>query len=272
MAIKKENKDATPQTEETVFGGSSANESEISFIVEEPQKVEVKEEAKQEVKEESIPLSFVQKMMKEMEEKFTNQINKLKTASARRELDSDLEYVADLEEDWLEVPVVFFAFSFNFSIHGDKKRGIETEPPHGPIKFKPLIRTKRKSGKEVQVISVSSVKVQSREEAEYLRNHSQYGIAFYENMESAMSIDSTWAQKMVEAQQSIGKLSDMQVIARAKQEGVSVSQSPEKMRRELVELTAKRAIAQQERLLYGGLKKATVDRSTDRTIIEKTIA
>jgi len=268
MAIKKENKDVMPQAEESVFGGSSAHESEISFVVEEP----VKEEKVEVVKEESIPLSFVQKMMQEMEEKFAAQINKLKTASAKKELDDDLDYVSELEDDWLEVPVVFFAFSFNFSIHGDKKRGIESEPPQGAIKFKPLIRTRRKSGKETQVVSVSSVKVQSKSVVDYLRNHSQYGIAFYENMESAMNIDSTWAQKMVEAQQSIGRLSDMQVIARAKQEGISVSQSPEKMRRELVEVTAKRAIAQQERLLYGGLKKATIDKGTDRSIIEKTIA
>lgn len=268
MAIKKENKDVMPQAEETVFGGSIAHENEISFELEELEKVEVKEE----IKEDSIPLSFVQKMMKEMEDKFTNQINKLKTANAKKELDDDLEYVSDLEDDWLDVPVVFFAFSFNFSIHGDKKRGVDTEPPHGAIKFKPLIRTKRRSGKETQVISVSSVKIQSKSVVEYLRSHTQYGIAFYENMESAMNIDSTWAQKMVEAQQSIGKLSDMQVIARAKQEGISVSQSPEKMRRELVETTAKRSIAQQERLLYGGLRKATIDKGTDRSIIEKTIA
>ena len=268
MAIKKENKDVMPQAEETVFGGSIAHENEISFELEELEKVEVKEE----IKEDSIPLSFVQKMMKEMEDKFTNQINKLKTANAKKELDDDLEYVSDLEDDWLDVPVVFFAFSFNFSIHGDKKRGVDTEPPHGAIKFKPLIRTKRRSGKETQVISVSSVKIQSKSVVEYLRSHTQDGIAFYENMESAMNIDSTWAQKMVEAQQSIGKLSDMQVIARAKQEGISVSQSPEKMRRELVETTAKRSIAQQERLLYGGLRKATIDKGTDRSIIEKTIA
>ncbi len=268
MAIKKENKDVMPQAEETVFGGSIAHENEISFELEELEKAEVKEE----IKEDSIPLSFVQKMMKEMEDKFTNQINRLKTANAKKELDDDLEYVSDLEDDWLDVPVVFFAFSFNFSIHGDKKRGVDTEPPHGAIKFKPLIRTKRRSGKETQVISVSSVKIQSKSVVEYLRSHTQYGIAFYENMESAMNIDSTWAQKMVEAQQSIGKLSDMQVIARAKQEGISVSQSPEKMRRELVETTAKRSIAQQERLLYGGLRKATIDKGTDRSIIEKTIA
>lgn len=263
MAIKKENKDVTPQAEESVFEGFSA------FDVQNIEKEDIK---KEEVKEESIPLSFVEKMMREMEEKFTAQINKLKTATAKKELDADIEYVNDLEDDWLEQPVVFFAFSFNFAIHGDKKRGVDTEPPHGAVKFKPLIRTKRRSGKETQVVSVSSVKVQSKSVVDYLRSHTQYGIAFYENMESAMNIDSTWAQKMVEAQQSIGRLSDMQIIARAKQEGISVSQSPERMRRELVELTAKRSIAQQERLLYGNLKSATIDKSTDRNIIEKTIA
>lgn len=76
---------------------------------------------------------------------------------------------------------------------------------------------------------------------------------------------------MVEAQQSIGRLSDMQIIARAKQEGISISQSPERMRRELVELTAKKSIAQQERMLYGNLRSANIDKSTDRSIIEKTI-
>jgi hypothetical protein len=36
-------------------------------------------------------------------------------------LREELTYVSDLEDDWLEQPVVFFAFSMNFSIHGDKK-------------------------------------------------------------------------------------------------------------------------------------------------------
>jgi hypothetical protein len=271
MAIKKVNEDATIETGNTVTNSSANIQTEAVLFQEETEMAKEPTVAK-ESKEESIPLSFVQKMMKDMEEKFTAQINKLRASSAKKDLDEDLEYVSDLEDDWMEEPAVFFAFSFEFSIHGDKKRGLETEPPHGAIKFKPLIRTKRKNGKQTQVVSVSSVKVSSKSVAEYLRGHSQYGIAFYENMESAMSIDSTWAQKMVEAQQSIGRLSDMQIIARAKQEGISVSQSPERMRRELVELTAKKSIAQQERMLYGSLKSANIDKGTDRSIIEKTIA
>jgi len=43
------------------------------------------------------------------------------------------------------------------------------------------------------------------------------------------------------------------------------------MRRQLIELIAKRSINQQDRLLYGNLKAARVDASTSRTIIEKTI-
>jgi hypothetical protein len=226
-------------------------------------------------KEEAIPLSLVQRMMKEVEDRltnqFTSQISKLKSAAKRSTLDEDLDYVAELEDDWLDQPVVFFAFSFNFSIHGDKKKGVEDTPPYGAVRFAPLIRTKRKGQKGVQVISVSSVKVQSKQLVDYLRGHSQFGIAFYENMGSAINVDSTWAQKMIEAQQSISRLSDMQVIARAKQENISITQSPEGMRKQLIELQAKRSIAQQERMLYGSIKNSTVDKSSNRAIIEKTI-
>jgi Txe/YoeB family toxin of Txe-Axe toxin-antitoxin module len=90
-------------------------------------------------------------------------------------------------------------------------------------------------------------------------------------MGSAINVDSTWAQKMIEAQQSISRLSDMQVIARAKQENISITQSPEGMRKQLIELQAKRSIAQQERMLYGSIKNSTVDKSSNRAIIEKTI-
>jgi hypothetical protein len=261
MPVKKV-QDVTPTAETTVFEELNAQEMKEEQVV-----VEKKEDA--------LPVSLVEKMMKELEEKlfnkFTSQINKLKTAEAQKEIDADLQYVEELQEDWLEQPVVFFAFSMNFSIHGDKKRGVESTPPHGAIKFKPLVRTKRKRSRDVQVISVSSIKVNSQIEVDYLRNHSQYGIAFFENMTSAMAVDSTWAQKMMEAQQSISRLSDMQIIARVQQEGLSVTNSPEAMRRQLVELTAERAKNQQDKMLYGSLKQSSLERGTNRVITEKTI-
>lgn len=268
MAIKKK-EDVTPQTEETVFGGSSAHEDEISFVVEEETKEEVKEE------EATFSLSAVQKMMKDAEDRmmnmFNSQINKLKLNKDKEALNEDLDYVNELQEDWLENPVVFFAFSYQFSIHGDRRRGMEEIPPHGAIKFKPVIRTKRKKGKETQVISVSSVIIHSKAVVDYLRSHTQYGILFFENVESAMNVDATWAQKMVEAQNSISRLSDVQVISRAQQEGLPVTQSPENMRRQLVEKMAKRSLDQHEKMLYGSIQRSIVDKGTGRSIIEKTI-
>ena len=71
--------------------------------------------------EDSMPVSLVQKLMHEMEEKlsnkFKNQIDKLKLHKAKEELEEDLEYVEGLEDDWLEKPVTFFAFSMRYSIH-----------------------------------------------------------------------------------------------------------------------------------------------------------
>jgi hypothetical protein len=228
-------------------------------------------------KEESMPVSLVQKLMHEMEEKlsnkFRNQIDKLKLHKAKSELDEDVEYVEGLEDDWLDVPITFFAFSMRYSIHSDRRKGQEVLPPFGePIKFKPLIRHKRPGrGKEVEVVSVSSVSIQSKKVVDYLRGHSLFGIYFYENMENAMNVDSSWAHKMVEAQRSLSRLSDMQIVARAKQEGLSVSQSPERMRRELSEILAKKAQDQHERILNQRLRDSVVD-GKGRSVTEGKIS
>lgn len=276
MPIKKK-EEVSPKFEESKFEATSKeeqNDAPVEFEVELfDESNEVKEEPKGEP---TFSLSAVQKMMKDAEERmmsmFNSQISKLKLNKDKEELDADLDYVQSLQDDWLENPVVFFAFSYQFSVHGDMRRGVETIPPQGAIRFKPVIRTKRKRGKETQVISVSSVVVHSKEVVDYLRSHTQYGILFFENVESAMNVDATWAQKMVEAQTSISRLSDIQVISRAQQEGIAVSQSPEDMRRQLVEKMAKRSIEQHERMLYGSIQKSIVDKGTGRSIIEKTIA
>jgi hypothetical protein len=275
MPIKKK-EEVSSKIEESNIEMTSTNEQndaqvefEVELFEEETKKEEVKEEP-------TFSLSTVQKMMQDAEERmmnmFKSQMSKMSLNNDKKELDADLAYVQELQEDWLDNPVVFFAFSYQFSIHGDMRRGVETIPPQGAIRFKPVIRTKRKRGKETQVISVSSVVVHSKEVVDYLRTHTQYGILFFENVESAMNVDATWAQKMVEAQTSISRLSDIQVISRSQQEGIPVTQSPEDMRRQLVEKMAKRSIEQHERMLYGSIQRSIVDKGTGRSIIEKTIA
>jgi hypothetical protein len=261
MAVqKKKAKKEDVEIKEDVF---ESTQEEATEEVEKP----VEEDGKS--KEPSVPMSTVEKWMKDMEEKLTNtfnsRLNKLKASS---QLDESAAYVKDLEDDWLESPVIFFAYSSNFSIHGDKKKGIYSESPTGPVKFKTVIRTKRKGRKETQVISVSSVKVHSKALVAWLRGHSQFGIAFFENMDSAMNVDTNWAQKLVEANQSIQSLSDQQVIARSRQEGLPITTDPDRMRRTLVEHIAKKSIKKQDYLLYGKLRESELD-AHNRVVLEK---
>ena len=184
-------------------------------------------------------------------------------------MDEGASYIADLTDDWMDNPVVFFAFSINFSIHGDKKMGVESSPPQGAIKFNPIVRTKKQGRRGEEVISVSSVKVQSKSVAEYLRNHSQFGIAFFEDMESVLNINSSWAQKLVEANTFIHRMSDQKVIARCKQEMIPIGTDITKMRKALVEKVAEKSMKHQESVINDKIKKSIVDPATDRVIVEK---
>ena len=70
----------------------------------------------EENKEPTFSLSHVQKMMQEFEEKMTSKFNaqvaKLKSGSKTEE-EKDLDYTQQMEDDWLDEPVIFFAFCFN---------------------------------------------------------------------------------------------------------------------------------------------------------------
>jgi hypothetical protein len=226
-----------------------------------------------------MPMSAVEGLLKRMEERLSNQFNaklqKLKLGAAKEALESDADYITELEEDWLDIPVVFFAYSINFSIHGDNNRGKSTKPPQGPVRFRPIIRTKRQGRKGPEIISVSSIKVHSSSVANYLRSHSQFGIAFFENMDSVLNIDSGWAQKLIEANQSIQRLSDQQIIARCRQENIPIGTDIIRMRKALVEGIAEKSIAHQHKMNYGKLESAILDKNNaqgaERQIVERTI-
>lgn len=270
MAVKKEEdgkKDETVQDKNIFNEESHAEESVENTTASE--KVVKQDDATN--SEPVMTVSAVEEMLKNQEERWSQRLNKVTDLfkSGKGNEVNDYSYVADLEEDWLDTPAVFFAYSINYSIHGDKKRGVESKPPQGAVRFKPIVRQKRKGRKGEEVISVSSVKVHSKAVADYLRNHSQFGIAFFEDMDAVLNLNTGWAQKLIEANSSINRLSDQQIIARCKQEGLPVTTDVIMMRKSLVEKIAERSIAQQDQMLYGKLRKAVIDQKTGFEIIEK---
>jgi hypothetical protein len=264
MAVKKkEDGKSTGKEKEVVFEDTSAKE-------------EVVVSDNDVTNEEAVmPVSAVEEMLRQQEErmssKFSKMLQKFKLGAAKDELEEGAAYISELQDDWLDNPAVFFAYSFDFSIHGDKKRGVETKPPHGMIKFKPIVRSKRPGRKSETVISVSSVKVHSKAVADYLRNHSQFQIMFFESMEKVLNIDTDWAQRLIEANTAINNMSDQQVIARCRQYGITIGSDIKHMRKSLVEHEAERAASLRKEKLYGKLERATIetDRSGNQRVVEE---
>jgi hypothetical protein len=267
MAVKKkaDKKEETIQ-DENIFNEESSNQ-------EEDDRVEVEVEDVTE-KEPVMSISDVQELLEKQEEKWNQKLNKfaqkLRLGKAKGELQEEADYIEDLEDDWLDAPATFFAYSINMSIHGDKKRGVQSEPPQGPIQFKPIVRQKRAGRKGEEVISVSSVKVHSRAVANWLRNHSRFGISFFEDMDAVLNMNTGWAQKLVEANTAINSLSDQQVIARCKQFKLPVGTNIVQMRKGLVEHMAEMSVKAHDKAMYGKLKEAVIDKE-QRQVVERKI-
>lgn len=140
-------------------------------------------------------------------------------------ISNDPDYV-DPVDDYLEEPIVFFAFSSHYGCFGDKRYNKETLPPRGePIIFDKLYRYKRRSktGRGVEVVSISQAVVRSKMDLDYLRNHSLYGIKFFENINKAKNVNITLAEKMAEMNAVTANMGDHQVIERAKREGININ-------------------------------------------------
>jgi len=277
MAVKQKGKkdgNTSAEKKESVFEEVSHEEVASATETEEDKGASEVEDITDE--EPVMTVSAVEEMLERQEKKWSDRLDsitqKFKFGKSKDEMDDGAAYIADLEDDWLESPVVFFAYSFEFSIHGDKKMGKASTPPQGVVKFKPVIRTKRSRGKSEEVISVSSVKVHSKALVEYLRNHSQFGIAFFENMDSVLNMNTDWAQRLIEANSAIQRLSDQQIIARCRQEDIPIGTDISKMRKALVEKQAFKSIKNQENLMYGKLQKASIEKGTDREIVERTVS
>lgn len=144
----------------------------------------------------------------------------------------------DILDDYLETPAIFFCFSQQLNIHADMRMGRESLPPLDFVKFKPLYRYYRKNTKGVDVISVSQCLIRSGEQAKWLREHTQFGIKFFENINDAQSVDTTLAEKMAEQSGRVGRMSDLAVIEKCNFAEIPVHTDLSKLRKELIQKLA----------------------------------
>lgn len=148
-------------------------------------------------------------------------------------------------EDYLDEPVIFFAFASYFAIYGDKRMNKMISTPYGTkIGFKKAFRwTKRsKTGRGTDVVTISQAVVRSKREVEWLRSHSKYQITFFESMKKAQDTDPSYAQELADASGVVSGMGDMQVIERAKLEKLDVIEDMDALRKEVTKVIADKNI------------------------------
>jgi len=203
---------------------------------------------------------------KEVSDKMQKQLAELLKMGAGSIKGAEQTLSSKLADDWIEKPEVFFAFSFRFSIWGDKKEGRESLPPNGAVRFSPIIRSKRNGNKGVEVISVSHYASNSKSEIEYLKGHSKFGILFYQNQSKVTQMDYVLAQKLAESNNQVQAMNDQQIISRCKSENIDVLTDVATMRSALTEHIAKKNFGIDKSMLYSKIEKGNVE---NERLVEK---
>lgn len=122
-------------------------------------------------------------------------------------------------EDILEDPLIFWAPGFHFVIGDDKKNGIAIPTPYQIIEFKPEGSRKNQRGKEIDIQIWSTYKCQSKKEAQWLKDHTLYGIRFFTKSADAVTADTRYTQKLAEYAQALRNTEPYRIIQQAKEAG-----------------------------------------------------
>ena len=169
------------------------------------------------------------------------------------------------KDDYMVEPTLFFCFKDRHSIYCDKKIYGNTPPPNGPIKFMPLYRYKKKFTKGEKAITISQYASYSKKEVEWLKQHEDFEVQFFENIDDTYGKNAMLADAMTNISHTINNLSDIDVINRCKNEGIPVSSdNPDKLRKILIG-----KLAEKELKLDKDRKTSAYIKSLDK--VEKTI-
>ncbi len=155
-------------------------------------------------------------------------------------------------EDILSPPSYFFCYYFKYSIYDDIRNGRAISPPLGAVKFSPITREVRQSGRgsTPSYHNMSVALVYSKQQRDFLINHSKFNITFFENQGKASNVNQKEAEYLVQAYNQIQSLNPHQLRSRLMQEGISITTMDEsELRRKLCEKISIRLASENERIV-----------------------
>lgn len=168
--------------------------------------------------------------------------HKLVAALTKDEIDMD---------DILEEPAMFFAYSTRYSVWDDKRSGQYVATPYQkPIHFQPHLRYLKQGTENTrfgkQFISISQAVVHSKREAEFLRDHTFFGIKFHEKIGDAIDIEPEVSDAVTRIANRTDNMSQIDVIKQCKNLGLPMMEDVKVMKRMLVRKLAEKEVAERK--------------------------
>lgn len=118
--------------------------------------------------------------------------------------------------------VMFVSHKVLYVIADDKRNGKNVRAPFALIKFKHDSTRLVKNGKETDQFNISTYTCRSKIELEWLRNHSLFGVMFFDKISKVITADAQKASRLAKHVLSLRSVGQHQLIQMAKSKEIPV--------------------------------------------------
>lgn len=158
----------------------------------------------------------------------------------------DTQYIDP--EDELEKPIQFFTHSVGYVIVDDKRNGFASINPYRKkaIEFKYKYSKRKGHGMEQNMEHFATYLCSSKKEAEWLRNHSYFGIKFFDNLSEAMNVGDKQSMLFAQYFNNIQNMDVSVVRTESRRRGLPTYEDISKQRVSLATAMAKERMENEE--------------------------
>ena len=173
---------------------------------------------------------------------------------------------ADIDpDDYLEHGVTFFVHKVGYVIVDDKRNGLPVRVPFGaPIIFQYQSTEKRSVGKYIELYNLATYTSFSKKEVKWLKEHTKFGIAFFDSIKTAMSINARLAEKLAKTINAVNGMESHRVIEACKGHDLPITAKIDEMRSQLAHKLAQEELEVEKE----AIKKRTIDSIKDQTVLQ----
>jgi hypothetical protein len=130
------------------------------------------------------------------------------------------------QDEW----VTFVTHKVMHIIVDDKRNGKNVRAPFDIIAFRYESTKKVVHGRETDLIHLSTYTCKSRTELKWLREHSRFGISFFDNIKTALSTDVERATKLAKQMIILSRIGQASIIGMCKERGLPITSDLDSMR------------------------------------------